>query len=99
MAARGFYNVLIYRKLDARYADYMSLSEIEHDGAVTSYDALGRMTFDSTTGQSMTYNSLDLEGCCVLAVVLAEKYPGVSPYAFCNNNPVNFVNPDGYIST
>ena len=26
---------------------------------------------------------------------LAEKYYGVSPYAFCNNNPVNFVDPDG----
>ena len=26
---------------------------------------------------------------------LAEKYYGTSPYAFCNNNPVNFVDPDG----
>ena len=26
---------------------------------------------------------------------LSEKYYGVSPYAFCNNNPVNFVDPDG----
>lgn len=26
---------------------------------------------------------------------LLEKYYGVSPYAFCNNNPVNFVDPDG----
>ena len=26
---------------------------------------------------------------------LAEKYYSVSPYAFCNNNPVNFVDPDG----
>ena len=26
---------------------------------------------------------------------LAEKYYGISPYAFCNNNPVNFVDPDG----
>ncbi|MBO5014486.1 MAG: hypothetical protein J6C92_01610, partial [Bacteroidaceae bacterium] len=25
----------------------------------------------------------------------SEKYYGVSPYAFCNNNPVNFVDPDG----
>ena len=27
-----------------------------------THDALGRMTFDGTTGQSMTYNSLDLVG-------------------------------------
>ena len=26
---------------------------------------------------------------------LAEKYYSVSPYAFCNNNPVNFIDPDG----
>ncbi|MBR0321489.1 MAG: hypothetical protein IIX08_03775, partial [Bacteroidales bacterium] len=26
---------------------------------------------------------------------LSEKYYDVSPYAFCNNNPVNFVDPDG----
>ena len=26
---------------------------------------------------------------------LAEKYYGISPYAFCNNNPVNFVDWDG----
>ena len=26
---------------------------------------------------------------------MSEKYYGVSPYAFCNNNPVNFVDPDG----
>jgi RHS repeat-associated protein len=25
---------------------------------------------------------------------LAEKYYSISPYAFCNNNPVNFVDPD-----
>ena len=26
---------------------------------------------------------------------MAEKYYGILPYAFCNNNPVNFVDPDG----
>ena len=26
---------------------------------------------------------------------LAYQYPGISPYAYCNTNPVNFVDPDG----
>ena len=26
---------------------------------------------------------------------LAEKYYGISPYAFCSNNPINYVDPDG----
>ena len=26
---------------------------------------------------------------------LAEKYPGISPYVYCNDNPVNLVDPDG----
>ena len=26
---------------------------------------------------------------------LSRKYPNISPYVFCNNNPVNFVDPDG----
>ena len=37
-------------------------SAAQHDTVTFTHDALGRMTFDGTTGQSMTYNSLDLVG-------------------------------------
>ena len=26
---------------------------------------------------------------------LAEKYPSISPYAYCNGNPVRYIDPDG----
>lgn len=26
---------------------------------------------------------------------LAEETPGISPFAFCNNNPINAIDPDG----
>ena len=28
---------------------------------------------------------------------LSRKHPNISPYVFCNSNPVNFVDPDGMI--
>ena len=39
------------------------------------------------------YSSVD--GRWLAVDPLAEKYYSISPYAFCNNNPVNFVDPDG----
>lgn len=45
-----------------RLSSLTSQSESGQDTAVFTHDALGRMTFDGTTGQSMTYNSLDLVG-------------------------------------
>ena len=37
-------------------------SAAQHDTVTFTHDALGRMTFDGMTGQSMTYNDLDLIG-------------------------------------
>ena len=37
-------------------------SAVQHDTVTFTHDALGRMTFDGMTGQSMTYNDLDLIG-------------------------------------
>ncbi|MBP7101650.1 MAG: hypothetical protein KBA86_00220 [Bacteroidales bacterium] len=37
---------------------------------------------------------IDLEGCSLKAMMF-EKYPSISPYTYCANNPVMFVDPTG----
>ena len=38
----------------------------------------------------------DLEGCS-LKTMMFEKYPSISPYTYCANNPMKFVDPTGKI--
>ena len=49
----------------------------------TSYTDFGARQYSPTLRRWMTPDPL------------SEKYYGISPYTFCNNNPVNFVDPDG----
>ena len=49
----------------------------------TPYSDYGARQYSSTSGRWIAVDPL------------AEKYYDISPYAFCNNNPVNFVDPDG----
>ena len=49
----------------------------------TPYSDYGARQYSSFNGRWLTVDPL------------AEKYYSSSPYAFCNNNPVNFVDPDG----
>ena len=37
---------------------------------------------------------IDLEGCS-LKTMMFEKYPSISPYTYCANNPMKFVDPTG----
>src|SRR5574344_2589282 len=37
---------------------------------------------------------VDLEGCSFEAMMF-EKYPSISPYTYCANNPMKYVDPDG----
>ena len=49
----------------------------------TPYSDYGARQYSSASGRWLAVDPL------------AEKYYSYSPYAFCNNNPVNFVDPDG----
>jgi RHS repeat-associated protein len=56
--------------------------ELDRTKGLDFYDFEARQ-FDPTL---MRFTSMDL---------LAEKYPRISPYAYCANNPVNAIDPDG----
>ena len=54
----------------------------EWDASLSMYDFSARM-YDPSIGRFTTMDPL------------CEKYYSVSPYAYCNNNPVNLVDPEG----
>ncbi|MDR1369133.1 MAG: RHS repeat-associated core domain-containing protein, partial [Dysgonamonadaceae bacterium] len=56
--------------------------ELDMQHGLMLYDQLARQ-YDPVTGRFLTPDPL------------AEKYPGVSSYAYCGNNPVNRIDPDG----
>ena len=51
-----------YEYYGDRLISLTASSAVQHDTVTFTHDALGRMTFDGMTGQSMTYNNLDLIG-------------------------------------
>ena len=55
-------------------------------------------TYKATLSQYALPPSLpswgDLEGCS-LKTMMFEKYPSISPYTYCNNNPVGLIDPTG----
>ena len=57
--------------------------EAQNPDFTTGYTDFGARQYSPTLRRWMTPDPL------------SDKYYGVSPYAFCNNNPVNFVDPDG----
>ncbi len=56
--------------------------ELDREGGWDAYDYGARM-YDPAMGRFMTMDPL------------AEKYYSVSPYAYCLNNPIKNVDPDG----
>jgi RHS repeat-associated protein len=60
----------------------LTTKELESKFDLNLYD-FGARNFDMTRGQ---WNGPD---------AMAEKYYNISPYAYCGNNPIMFVDPDG----
>jgi RHS repeat-associated protein len=56
--------------------------EYETMHGLNLYDFVAR-PYDPAAGQFLTPDPM------------AEKYPWISPYAYCGNNPVNYIDPDG----
>jgi RHS repeat-associated protein len=77
-------------QLEGRSANYGSANEKykftgkERD-VETGYDYFGARYYDSRIGRWMSVDPL------------TEKYPNISPYNYCANNPNSFVDPDGAI--
>lgn len=81
-----------------------SKGEFEEFHDQTDVVEIGTALFDTRTNKFVGFISEEQEKNEVAAAIsamapdpLCEKYYWISPYAFCNNNPVNMVDPDGRI--
>ena len=82
------------------YLHYMPYGKLWRDQRATSYNERFRFTGkerDTETGYDYfgaRYYSSTLPAWLSVDP-LSDKYPNVSPYAYCNWNPIKFVDPDG----
>ena len=76
------YGELIANKQTIGYDERYKFTGKERD-AETGYDYFGARFYDHRKG---IWNSVD---------PLADKHPNVTPYLYCNGNPVMLVDPDG----
>ena len=76
------YGELIANKQTIGYDERFKFTGKERDWE-TGYDYFGARFYDHRKG---IWNSVD---------PLADKYPNVTPYLYCNGNPVMLVDPDG----
>jgi len=53
-------------------------------------------TTHSQHAMGQLFTCIDLEECRIKTTMF-EKYPSISPYTYCANNPVKYVDPDGKI--
>ncbi len=76
------YGELIANQSAAGYDERYKFTGKERD-AESGYDAFGARYYSSIFGH---FTSPD---------PMSDKYPNISPYAYCNWNPVKYVDPDG----
>ena len=76
------YGELIANQQTIGYDERFKFTGKERDWE-TGYDYFGARFYDNRKG---IWNSVD---------PLADKYPNVTPYLYCNGNPIRFVDPDG----
>ena len=76
------YGELIANQQTIGYDERYKFTGKERD-AETGYDYFGARFYDHRKG---IWNSVD---------PLADKYPNVTPYLYCNGNPIMLVDPDG----
>ena len=78
------YGELIANKQTIGYDERFKFTGKERDWE-TGYDYFGARFYDYRKG---IWNSVD---------PLADKYPNVTPYLYCNGNPIMLVDPDGRV--
>ena len=62
----------------------------------TGFSYFGARYYDSDlSGLFLSVDPIDLSGLFLSVDPMADKYPNISPYAYCAWNPVRLVDPDG----
>ncbi|MDR0810858.1 MAG: hypothetical protein LBN23_01070, partial [Paludibacter sp.] len=89
----GFDKKIMYTMSKGEFSEFHDRSDVVEIGSVL---------FDTRTNQVVGFISEEKDSAEVSAVTsamsidpLCEKYYWISPYAYCLNNPVKYVDPDG----
>ena len=91
-AKYGFKKVRAYSFSKGEFEEFHDNKEIVEVGSVL---------FDTKTNQVVGYineeteNEVDAATSAMTVDPLCEIYPWISPYAYCLNNPIRYVDPDG----
>ena len=76
------YGELVFSEKEGDYNERYKFTGKERDSE-TGYDYFGARFFWSALGHWLSVDPL------------ADKYPGISPYAYCSWDPINKIDPDG----